>query len=121
MFIVDDMTISMTVGDTGAIKVQATGFDFEHYSESIKAIFTVKTAGGGVLMERECTFGTDGSFLIFFQNSDTEKYSAGNYVWDLRFVINPYRDSDGRIRDGDQVITPYAPQTFTLLSAVGTV
>lgn len=118
MFIVDDMTISMSIGDTGAIRIQTSGYDFD---DDDRAIFTIKSGNGTVLMEREYQIDENGGFLVCFYNSNTEQFSAGNYQWDVRFVLEPYRDSDGKIMDGAQILTPYGPQTFTLMNTVGTV
>lgn len=117
MFNVTGMTIELSVGDTGAIDFTSTGYTF---ASEDRAIFTVRTINGVEIIEEEHEL-TDGAFTQYFTNSDTDTYTAGNYLWDVRFVINPYRDGNGKIVDGDQVITPMTPQTLTLLPVVGEV
>lgn len=118
MFFIDGMTISLSIGDTGAVKVTASGHTF---ASNDRAIFTVKGGDGTVLIEAEHELDANGAFVHYFLNNDTDRASAGNYRWDVRYVINPYRDTNGRIVNGDQVITPFLPQTFTLLGVVGDV
>ena len=54
-----------------------------------------------------------------FANAETDYLAPGSYTYDVRYVINPYYDSEGKIVDGDQVITPKTPRTVILLSTVG--
>ena len=39
----------------------------------------------------------------------------------MRYVIGPYYDSEGKIVDGDQVITPKLPKQMILLNTVGNI
>ena len=114
MFIVDGTTITLTVGDTGAITIRASGYDF---GEDDRALFTIKSASGSILVEEPHEM-VDGAFTHYFHNDDTGDLSPGNYSWDVRYVIGPYWEGT-RIVDGDQVITPMTPQTLTLIAAVG--
>lgn len=133
MFDVDGMTVSLTIGDTGAFKIRATGYELQ---DDDAVLFTVKNATGTVMIERFYTnklidgepvqgraggIEEDNSILVCLHNGDTEKYPAGNYNWDVRYIINAYYDENNIIADGDQVITPYPPQQFILTSPVGTV
>ena len=58
-------------------------------------------------------------FTVTFLNADTDTLATGNYNWDVRYVINPYYDEDGKIVDGDQVITPNSPMSMSLQVVVG--
>lgn len=58
-------------------------------------------------------------FTVTFLNADTDTLSPGGYTWDVRYVINPYYDEEGKIVDGDQVITPNSPMSMNLLTVVG--
>lgn len=130
MFDVDGMTITLTVGDTGAVRIRSSGYNFQT-DDAI--LFTVKTGNGSVMFDRVFTnkrgegirwdgpIEEDNSVIVCFHNKDTEGYSAGPYTWDVRYIIKAYRDDTGAITDGDQVITPYGPQQLILKSAVGTV
>lgn len=117
MFRVSGMLIEISVGDTGAVEFPVTGYTF---SSDDRAVFTVRTNSGTEMIETEHEL-TSGTFTQYFHNSDTDGYSAGDYNWDVRFVINPYRNQSGRIVDGDQVITPMEPATFKLLPVVGNI
>lgn len=130
MFEVDKTTISMSIGDTGAVKFRTIGHTFNQgtpgnpYDPENPAdlvLFTIKAANGNVLMERKYTPDTDGYFLVCFHNQDTKGWTAANYTWDVRFLIHPYYDENHNIIDVDQVITPYSPMAFTLRNTVGTV
>lgn len=118
MFDVNGMSIKMTAGDTGAFVMHVTGYEF---GANDYLIFTVKTGSGGVMIERPYQPDANGDILVCFYNSETEGYGAGLYLWDVRIVINAYRNEKNRIISGDQVITPYEPQSFELISPVGTV
>ena len=119
MFNVDGLHISMSIGDTGAFVMKAETDGYTFTSED-RAIFTVKN-GNSVMITGEYEIDENGEFLVCFHNSDTEIYQAGNYSWDVRYVLHPYRDESGKVTDGDQVITPFLPQTFELLRTVGNV
>lgn len=118
MFNVNGMNIRMTAGDTGAFVMHIAGYTF---TANDAVIFTIKTGSGGVIIEREYHPDENGDILVCFFNAETEGYGAGTYYWDVRIVINAYRNDAGKIVNGDQVITPIEPQTFELITAIGTV
>lgn len=119
MFEVDGFTIKLSRGDTGAIKVNTqTDYDF---TQDDRALFSVKNSIGEVVREQAYSFGSDKSFTINFANADTDSLAAGSYSWDIRYIINPYYDAQGKIIDGDQVITPKLPMEMQLLQVVGEV
>ena len=117
MFIVDGTTITLSRGDTGSVVIGATGYTF---GTDDRAVFTMKNGAGVVIMENYYEL-EDGQFKVYFRNADTDSRPTGSYQWDVRYVINPYYDSNGRIVDGDQVITPNLPMTLTILDTVGEV
>lgn len=117
MFDVNGMTITLTAGDTAAVRMECAGYTF---GADDRAIFTLQASGGAIVMEQEHEL-EDGAFIQEFQNADTENWPAGSYSWDVRYVIGPYRDATGQITNGDQVITPMRPQTLTLIAPVGNV
>ena len=124
MFDVEDYNIRLSRGDTGAMWVDATAtLDDEPYTfaENDRALFSIKNPNGEIIMQKQCAM-TNNSFIVYFLNADTDSLSpADNYTWDVRYVINPYYDANGKIVDGDQVITPKEPQTMNLLTVVGDV
>lgn len=119
MFKVDGFTITMSRGDTGAIKFTAdTDYTF---TANDRALFSIKNAVGEVVKLVASALDETKSFTVTFFNSDTDSLAAGSYSWDVRYIINPYYDSNGNIIDGDQVITPRQPMSLTLLQVVGEV
>lgn len=121
MFNVEGFTISLSRGDTGAVKVKANatlnGEPFT-FGEDDRALFSIKNGQGEIVKEKVASLD-DNNFTVFFLNADTDALSAGTYYWDVRYVIHPYYDSNGRIVDGDQVITPKEPQSMNLITVVG--
>lgn len=125
MFAVNEETgeIQLSVGDTAAFKITATGdYTFE---AADRALFTVKDSSGAVVLERVYPLAEadpgNGVFVVMLSNADTDYLQPGVYSWDVRYVLTPYYDETGRIISGDQVITPKAALTLTLLSVVGEV
>lgn len=123
MFYVDGYTINLTRGDTGGITIKANVSKDDEaftFSSDDRALFSVKNGQGEILMEKAYEM-TDNIFTVYFTNGDTDSFSPGSYSWDVRYIINPYYDSTGRIVSGDQVITPKEPQTLNLLTVIGEV
>ena len=119
MFNVDGFTITLSRGDTGAIKFIA---NTDHTFNSVdRALFSIKNAIGEVVKEAVFELDSDNAFTVSFFNSDTDNLAAGVYSWDVRYIIHPYYDASGRIIDGDQVITPHQPMSMQILQVVGEV
>ena len=119
MFGVEDYTISLSRGDTGAIKFNtSTEYDF---ASNDRALFSVKNALGEVVRQQAYPLDENKAFVVNFSNSDTDSLPAGTFSWDVRYIINPYYDDQGNIIDGDQVITPKLPMQMLLLQVVGEV
>ena len=123
MFNVEEYTITLSRGDTGALTVNATatldGSDYTFAAED-RALFSIKNANGEIIMQKAYEM-TDNSFTVYFLNGDTDSLAPGSYSWDVRYIIHPYYDASGKIIDGDQVITPKTPMNMTLLTVVGDV
>lgn len=119
MFGVDGFTISLSRGDTGAIKFTADT-DYTFAAED-RALFSIKNAVGDVVKQVVFPLDETKSFVVAFYNADTDNLAAGAYQWDVRYVIHPYYDAQGRIVDGNQVITPRQPMELQLLQVVGEV
>ena len=119
MFNAEGYVITLSRGDTGAIKITAdTSYTF---SSNDRAVFSVKNGAGDVVKQSIFPIDENNSFTVTFYNADTDSIAAGTYSWDVRYVINPYYDANGNIVDGDQVITPRQPMTLQLLPVVGEV
>lgn len=122
MYNVDGYNISLSRGDTGALKVTATatlgGEPFTFGSDD-RALFSIKNGSGDIVKEKIAQMD-DNSFTVYFLNADTDSLAPGQYSWDVRYIIHPYWQN-GRIIDGDQVITPKEPMSMNLLTVVGDV
>lgn len=117
MFKVEGNVITLSRGDTGALKFTAnTDYGF---AENDRALFSVKNAIGEVVKQQAFEIDENKAFVVTFFNADTDSLSAGTYSWDVRYIINPYYDDTGKIIDGDQVITPQQPMDLQLLQVVG--
>lgn len=119
MFGIDGYVISLSRGDTGAIKFIADT-DYTFTSDD-RALFSVKNAIGNVVKQAAFEIDENNAFVVTFFNTDTDSLAAGTYQWDVRYVIHPYYDDDGNIINGDQVITPHQPMEMQLLNVVGEV
>lgn len=124
MFNVVGYNINLSRGDTGAIKVKATAtLNGEPYTfaQNDRALFSIKNAQTGEIVKEKVAEMENNDFIVYFFNADTDSLSPGDYQWDVRYIINPYYNAEGRIIDGDQVITPNEPQNMKLLTVVGDV
>lgn len=123
MYSVTGYEIRLSRGDTGALKVKATatldGQPFSFGSDD-RALFSIKNAQGQIVKEKVAELENN-NFVVYFLNADTDSLAPGPYQWDVRYIIHPYYDSEGKIVNGDQVITPKEPQTMQLLTVVGEV
>ena len=119
MFSVTGYSISLSRGDTGAIKFIAdTEYTFETED---RALFSIKNGVGEVVKQAAFELDANKAFIVTFFNADTDSLAPGVYNWDVRYIIHPYYDAQGRIIDGDQVITPNEPMSLNLLNVVGEV
>ena len=119
MFNVEGTTISLSRGDTGAIKLIADT-DYTLAAED-RALFSIKNGLGEVVKQSAFEIDNEKSFVVTFFNHDTDTLAATTYNWDVRYIIHPYYDAEGRIVDGDQVITPNEPMSLNLFNVVGEV
>lgn len=98
MFSVNGTEISLSRGDTGAVKFSMdatrrdTGAAFT-FGERDRAVFSIKN-GSGTVVKQKAYQMQDNEFLVIFMNGDTDKLAPGGYTWDVRCVINPYYEDD---------------------------
>ena len=111
MFNVNGTTITLSRGDTGALRIRAnatrkdTGEPFT-FGERDRALFTVK--GGGRIVKQKAYPIVNNMITVVFMNADTDQFLPGGYTWDVRYVINPYYDED----PPEGTWTPYEELTF---------
>ena len=144
IFNVDGTSITLSRGDTGAVRFRANatirGTETEYkFKYNDRAVFTIKS-GTEIVKEKIAALDENNCFTVTFFNADTDTLSPGGYNWDVRYVINPYWEDavtetrtvvidgvetevdyvvSGRIVDGDQVVTPNLPMNMQLLTVVG--
>lgn len=126
MFNVEGTVITISRGDTGALRIHAnatrrdTGTAYT-FGENDRAVFSIKDNRGNLCRQKAYTL-TNNAFVVVFTNQDTENLEAGGgYTWDVRYAINAYFDDEQRqhVVDGDQVITPNTPMNMNMLQVVG--
>lgn len=111
MFNVDENTgkVEMNAGDTGSWFIDAERDDGVPFTSADRAVFTVKDSAKLTVLEREYGLADEGlgngTVLIQLDNNDTDDWPAGVYTYEMRYIVNPYRE-DGEIRSGDIVDTP---------------
>ena len=98
MFSVDGTTITVSRGDTGAVKINASAIRRDNsdnyiFGERDRAVFTIKSNNGTLVRERSYQMRNN-QFTVVFYNQDTESFEQGSYQWDVRYVINPYYDEE---------------------------
>lgn len=111
MFNVDETTgqVTMNVGDTGSWFVVGARDDEVAFTAADRAVFTIKNAAGEIVLDREYGLADAdlGNGVVFIQldNNDTDDWSPGSYTYEVRFIVNPYREG-GEITSGNIVDTP---------------
>jgi len=112
MFSVNGTTITISRGDTGALRIHAnatradTGAAYT-FGERDRAVFSIKA--GNQLVRQKAYPLVNNAFIVVFTNQDTENLQAGGgYTWDVRYAINPYYEDDPPAGTW----TPYADLTF---------
>ena len=120
MFEIKGRRIRLTRGDTAEILIRAEGVTFEPED---RAIFTLKREARAreALVRLTAAPDADGRCAFALQSGDTGALEPGAYWWDVRFVLGAKLDGAGDVTDGTAVITPFPPQPFELLEAVGDV
>ena len=115
MFNVDGFKINLHRGDTGTIGITATGYTF---GPNDRALFTVKDKNGTIVKQGIYPM-VNNRFEVPFLNGDTDYLDSGLYEWDVRYVVEPVYDEEGKIVDGDAVATPKDPMDLNLRRTVG--
>lgn len=106
----EDGTVTLNAGDTGSWFIDGSRDDEVPFTAADRAVFTVKDSQGEIVLER--VFGLadadlgNGTIFIMLDNDDTDDWTPGTYTYEVRYVVNPYYDEDGKIISGDIVWTP---------------
>ena len=119
MFSVEGTNITISRGDTGAIRFHAnvtrldTGEAYT-FGERDRALFSIKDATGTLKRQKAYPM-VNNAFIVVFTNQDTENLTAGaGYTWDIRYAINPYYEDDppaGTWTPYDELTFPVAKDT----------
>ena len=123
MIAVDGRHIYINRGNTGAIRIKASGYDFTEEDESDptvvadKCVFKLKAPDGTIVKEVIASIA-DGAFSVAFVRNDTINLAPGDGdLWSITYYIHPYYQ-DGQIVNGDIVYTPTKePMPFTIWQA----
>lgn len=110
--------VRLTAGDTGILTILAKDTEYV-FTENDKAVFTIKRQNSNaILVDMILQPEPDGKVQIPFTSDLTDGWKPGDYRWDIRYVLDAVME-DGRVVDGNEVITPMLPGTFTVVKAVG--
>lgn len=112
MFKVEGDKITISKGDTGALTIHATNATF---TVNDRAVFTIAPRGSGdPIFEQEYPL-TNASFTVSLTNEVTDKWTPGNYKWQVRYVWDPvYDQTTGKISGGSKVKTPWEDKDFVV-------
>ena len=117
MFTVSGRTIRLSRGDTGVIPFRVEGVTL---TDADRAVFTVRRRSGAILIQKVIP-PVDGLFYMPFTNDETDGWQPGEYVWDIRIVLDAVTDENGKVTDGREVVTPWPPGRFDVVKVVGEV
>lgn len=121
MYSVNGTEITLSRGDTGALRIRATakrrdtGADYV-FGERDRAVFSIKAGNGQVVKQKSYPI-VNNMFTVVFFNADTDQLSPGGYSWDVRYVINPYYQDDppeGEWPDYGDLTFPVAKDTHCM-------
>ena len=115
MITIDGFNVSIPRGDTGAFDIHVTGYDF---GTDDRALFTIKN-GNGKTIRRELLTITDNIVSIEFTHDQTKILAAGDYVWDVRWIVEPEYDEDDNLIGGEEIDTPYKDLKFSITGTTG--
>ena len=117
MFEIRGRRIRVSRGDTGTLVASARGVTL---GEADRVLLTVRGEDGAAVIEKVETPDAEGTARFHFVNADTEELEPGGYLWDLRYALGATM-TDGRVTDGERVVTPFAPSGFEVMEVVGDV
>ena len=106
MFILDDMNITLTRGDSAYLEVTFTG-DIPGEGDLVVMSLKNSTRDPNPKWEKTGECDSEGKVVFTISPQDTARLPFGQYVWDLRIFY-----ADG------QVTTPFAPKAFRIAEAV---
>lgn len=115
MFETNGRTIRLSAGDTGIVGIEVEDMQV---GEGDLAVFTVRRRNGELMMEKVLS-PENNVYKVPFLNADTERWRAGEYLWDLRIALDAQTDEQGHVTDGREVVTPFAPGVIRIERVVG--
>ena len=115
MFTVSGRTIRLSRGDTGIIPFRVDGVNL---TDKDRCVFTVKRRAGAVLIQKVIE-PEENVFYVPFVNDETDGWKEGEYSWDIRIALDAVLDAEGKVTDGREIITPWAPGKLEVIKVVG--
>lgn len=90
----ETMEISMHAGDTGSFWIHGERESETAWTEDDRMLFTITNQQGEIMLQRFYRLDDqwdagDGNVLIEFHNDDTDEWDPGQYITELRFVVDP--------------------------------
>lgn len=110
--------ITITRGDTGLLAIVPTGY--VPTSQDRMFFMVAEMPDGRIVINKTVTPDDDGVCKLVFSGTDTENLSKRHraYTYAIRFALD-VTESNGKITDCREMITPEPPGCFVVLEANG--
>ena len=110
--------ITITRGDTGLLAIVPTGY--VPTSQDRMLFMVAEMPDGRIVINKTVTPDDDGVCKLMFSGTDTENLSKRHraYTYAIRFALD-VTESNGKITDYREMITPEPPGCFVVLEANG--
>ena len=110
--------ITITRGDTGLLAIVPTGY--VPTSQDRMLFMVAEMPDGRIVINKTVTPDDDGVCKLTFSGTDTENLSKRHreYTYAIRFALD-VTESNGKITDYREMITPEPPGCFVVLEANG--
>ena len=110
--------ITITRGDTGLLAIVPTGY--VPTSQDRMFFMVAEMPDGRIVINKTVTPDDDGVCKLMFSGTDTENLSKRHraYTYAIRFALD-VTESNGKITDYREMITPEPPGCFVVLEANG--
>lgn len=117
----DTLDIKLSEGDTLALDVSIEGLELTAADRVMFTIKKIASKTSPALIQKFFTPVNNIVTLELTSEDTSEILTVGQYVWDLRVLVNPSFDVQGVYQTADRVLTPVEPTTFEVVKVVGDV